>query len=104
MADYVLSPLAEADLDRIYDYTYDQWGVEQFQVYRKALNRALEKICQDPSLPGSQSRDDLSPGCRVFRVERHYLVYRIQGQLIEVGRVLHERMNFEIQVDSGSFL
>jgi plasmid stabilization system protein ParE len=35
----------------------------------------------------------LFPGCRVRPVERHVLYYRILGDVIEVVRILHERVD-----------
>ena len=103
MVGYLLSPLAEADLEDIFDYTLSTWGVDQLLRYRDQLNAALEKIVADPNPVGSRPRDDLFSGCRVFRAEHHYLVYRKGTRGIEIGRVLHERMNFEFQTRSDIF-
>ncbi len=103
MARYVLSPLAVADLEGIFEYTLLTWGDEQFSRYRKALVMALESLAADPFSRRSKARDDLMEGCRLFRVEHHYIVYRVAENGIEVGRILHERMNFERQVDEDSF-
>ena len=94
MAGYVLSPQAEQDLRNIYDYTINTWGIELFTAYRNFLNTALDAIVTDPFLVGSKELDDLSVGCRLYRVEHHYIAYRHKGKLIEVGCVLHERMHF----------
>ena len=103
MAAYLLSPLAADDLEGIFEYTLTTWGEDQFERYRRAITSALEAVAADPMLPGSKARDDLLPGCRFFRVEHHYLVYRNGERGIEVGRILHERMNFEIQIAEGGF-
>lgn len=103
MARYVLSPLAVADLEAIFEYTLLTWGEEQFERCRKAITLALESLAKNPSPRGSKARDDLTRGCRFFRVEHHYIVYRIGSDGIEVGRILHESMDFERQVDRDSF-
>jgi len=103
MAKYRLSPLASEDLDGIYDYTFDEWGVDQVHVYRRHIEKALKEIAQDPRRPGSKERGDLLEGCRSYRVEHHYLFYRIRESHVEVGRVLHETMNFEEHVSEGMF-
>lgn len=95
---YLLSPLAAEDLEEIFEYTLLNWGEEQFERYRRAITKALDSVAADPMLPGSKARDDLLPGCRFFRVEHHYIVYRYREGRVEVGRILHERMNFEIQI------
>lgn len=103
MARYVLSPLAVADLEGIFEYTLLTWGEEQFERYRGAITIALESLAKNPSARGSKARDDLMTGCRFFRVEHHYIVYRIGTDGIEVGRILHEQMNFERQVGGDAF-
>lgn len=103
MASFLLSPLAADDLEGIFEYTLARWGEEQFERYRRASTKALEAVAADPMLPGSKARDDLLPGCRFYRVEHHYLVYRSGEHGIEVGRILHERMDFELRVGGGGF-
>jgi toxin ParE1/3/4 len=100
---YVLSPLAVADLEAIFEYTLLTWGEEQFERYRKAMTLALESLAKNPLVRGSKARDDLMKGCRFFRVEHHYIVYRVGTDRIEVGRILHERMNFELRIGRDSF-
>lgn len=100
---YVLSPHAAEDLEAIFEYTLRQWGEEQFQLYWQRISVALDAVAKDPMLPGSKARDDLLPGCRFYRVEHHYIAYRVAGDVVEVGRILHERMNFEIQVSDDDF-
>ena len=103
MARFLLSPLAADDLEAIFEYTLTTWGEEQFERYRRAITKALEAGSADPLLPGSKARDDLLPGCRFFRFEHHDLVYRSGEHGIEVGRILHERMDFELRVAEGGF-
>lgn len=103
MSRYVLSPLAVADLEGIFEYTLLTWGEEQFDQYRQSLSAALESLAVDPFSRKSKARDDLMEGCRFFRVEHHFIVYRIAKGRIEVGRILHERMDFERQVGGDAF-
>lgn len=103
MSRYVLSPLAVADLEAIFEYTLLTWGEEQFERYWKAITLALESLAKNPTPRGSKARDDLMRGCRFFRVEHHYIVYRIGADGIEVGRILHESMDFEREVGGDVF-
>jgi toxin ParE1/3/4 len=98
LAGYGLSDQAVAELVSIYEYTLTTWGVEQFRVYRKYIEHALSRIEADPMLRGSRGRDDILKGCRFYRVEHHYIVYRVGNNRVEVGRILHERMHVEQQV------
>lgn len=103
MAEYILSKSADADLRNIYEYTLENWGVEQFHLYREQIDDALEKISKDPELINSKAREDLAPGCRLYHVQHHYIVYRIGKKCIEIGRILHERMNIGKQVSEDAF-
>lgn len=100
---YLLSPCAAADLEAILEYTLEQWGEEQFEHYLGMMKAALEAVAASPMLPGSKARDDLLSGCRFYRVEHHYLAYRVAGDDVEVGRILQERMNFEMQISGEDF-
>ena len=103
MSNYILSKQADADLEGIYQYTLDKWGIEQFNLYRKQINVALETVAKEPKSIQSKAREDLASGCRFYHVAHHYIVYRIGKKCIEVGRVLHEKMNFEKQVSDTVF-
>lgn len=103
MPGYILSSHAADDLEGIFEYTLLQWGEAQFERYREALALALEAVASHPTLPGSKAREDLSPGCRFYHVEHHYIVYREKNGRVEVGRILHERMNFELHVSAEHF-
>jgi len=37
VAEFRLSPAAQVDLDGIFDYTVQQWGLEQAERYTQAL-------------------------------------------------------------------
>lgn len=67
------------------------------------LDRARDRIAADPFTPGSKSREDLAEGCRTYRVERHYFVYRIKNDTVEIGRILLQAMDFESQVEDRVF-
>lgn len=94
MSSYILSEQADADLESIYKYTLDTWGIEQFKRYRDQLNAAFKFIAKEPKSIQRKAREDLASGCCFYHVGHHYIVYRISKQHIEVGRILHESMNF----------
>ena len=67
MQRYVLSDLADADLQGIYEWTYDHWGEAQLHSYRAAINTAFGyAIANEPFLSKSTLRDDLALGCRAL--------------------------------------
>lgn len=61
--------------------------------YMALLMEALEKIDKDPELPGFRSAEQYYEGGKRYRVERHYIYYRVSTDFIEVVRILPERMD-----------
>lgn len=98
-----LSEPAKDDLLGIFLYTVKTWGEDQVPVYLDLVEAALQEIAEIPLRNGSKPREDLAPGCRVFRAGKHYVVYRIKGDIVEIARILHESMDFERHVENQDF-
>src|ERR1700716_1664550 len=104
MARFRLSALARADLARILATSAERWGVEGRRRYSAMLSAAMRNVAADPAGRMTRARPDLSSGIRSFHVRAHVpeltvrnpghiLYYRVaQPGLIEILRVLHERM------------
>ena len=103
MNGYRLSKLADEDLLSIFRYTLETWGVDQVSIYLHLLEAARDHIAQNPLSPGSKARDDLAPGCRIFRSGKHCFVYRINDGIVEIARILHESMDFVSHVEEQDF-
>ncbi|HTT81054.1 MAG TPA: type II toxin-antitoxin system RelE/ParE family toxin [Stellaceae bacterium] len=107
MPRYRLSRLAEADVVTILASSHRQWGVAGRRRHAALLSAAMRKIAAEPLGPTTRGRDELRPGVRSFHLRQaggadlegqvrrpvHVLYYRtITPDLIEIVRVLHERM------------
>ena len=107
MARYRLSPLAEADLAHILATSRRNWGVAGRRRYLAILAAAIRTVAAEPEGPATREREELRSGIRSFhlryaraedsevKVSRpvHVLYYRVATPgLIEIVRVLHERM------------
>jgi toxin ParE1/3/4 len=107
MARYRLSPLAEDDLAHILATSEDRWGAERRRHYAAIIVAAMRKVAADPNGPATRDRAELSTGVRSFHLRHarsgdpgvnvkrpvHVLFYRaVAPGLIEIVRVLHERM------------
>jgi toxin ParE1/3/4 len=90
MAEYRLTPAAEQDLETIWTYTRHQWGVEQADQYIDTLTAMFAGLAHSPGI--STACDQIRPGCRRRRVERHIIYFRVTIYGIAVVRILHERM------------
>jgi toxin ParE1/3/4 len=95
---YVLSPAAAADLEQIWDYTCQRWGGDQAETYVREIQRAIDRIVDNPLI--GQSCDEVRASYRRHAVGSHTLYYRIaSGDLIDVVRVLHNWMDVDRHLD-----
>ncbi len=107
MARFRLSLLARADLAQILAVSAERWGLEGRRRYAAVLTAAMRKVAAEPDGAATRDRAELSRGVRSFhlrharvgyseaRVGRpvHVLFYRVvRPGLVEIVRVLHERM------------
>ena len=87
-----LTDAAVGDLRSIRNYTLDQWGEEQEKLYLDALWEKLELILTDPGR--WRSREDLFPGCQIASHGKHVILFRIQGRVLQIVRILHGAMDY----------
>lgn len=88
---------AVGDLQSIREYTLTAWGPKQEDAYLDSLWRKFEEILGEPEK--WRRRDDLFPGCRVAAHEKHVLLFRIDGELLQIVRILHGAMDFRRHID-----
>ncbi|MGH7823447.1 MAG: type II toxin-antitoxin system RelE/ParE family toxin [Candidatus Binatia bacterium] len=105
MARYRISAPAQADLENILATSLERWGVDGRSRYASLLAAAFRTIADQPTAPTTRARDELFAGLRSFhvrhsrgdhgvRVPVHVVFYRTAGaEVIEIVRVLHERMD-----------
>ncbi|MGO8753580.1 MAG: type II toxin-antitoxin system RelE/ParE family toxin [Thermoguttaceae bacterium] len=110
MCRYVISPAAERDMQSILEWTHERFGQQGRLRYEALLVRAIVDVADDPERAGSQTRPEIAPAARTYhlwysrdrvqpasdrvRRPRHFLLYRIRDdRRVEIGRVLHERMD-----------
>ena len=86
-----LSRKAMQDFIDILQYTGEQWGPLQLEVYRDKLNEALLVIGRTPHI--GRTRNDMPSLYRAYLVGSHVVIYRNEDQDIGVVRILHQRMS-----------
>lgn len=91
MTRFVLSPRAQADIDKIWDYTAERWDSEQADRYVHSLREAVETVAADPRR--GRSLEGVRKGYFKFAAASHFLVYRVASSHVEIVRVLHQRMD-----------
>jgi toxin ParE1/3/4 len=102
-----LSRAAKADLVQILITSEDRWGTAARRRYQTVIAAAMRRVADDPEGLATRVREDLAAGIRSFHLRHarianhgsrvrqpaHVLYYRrVAPDLIEIVRVLHERM------------
>lgn len=116
MARYRLSGPAKADVVKILAWTERQFGEAARVRYATLITAALHDVSSQPDRVGSIRRPELGEGVRswhlslsrerartvtgIVRRPRHFLIYRIEGDLVAVGRVLHDAMELVQHIGS----
>ncbi|GAA4332919.1 type II toxin-antitoxin system RelE/ParE family toxin [Pigmentiphaga soli] len=114
---YRLSAAAQADLIGIFAWTHRHFGASARRRYEALVIAALRDVAADPDRPGSMQRPELGDGIRSWHLRssrrrartgsgmvgqaRHFLLYRVEDDVIVVGRVLHDAMELERYIASG---
>jgi toxin ParE1/3/4 len=109
MARYVLAPAAMSDIISILEWTQQRFGMQGRFRYEALLKQAMKDIAVEPLRIGSHVCAGISIAARIYHIggsrnrvsaigkvrsPRHILLYRIREDgIIEIGRVLHERMD-----------
>lgn len=82
---------ATADIEAIWDYTYDRWGLEKAVTYDAALEVRIRGLLTGHT--ASRAADDVAPGLRRAVAEGHVVFFREDETRVTVVRVLHQRMD-----------
>ena len=110
MALHIISPAAELDIDSILAWTEERFGEQGRLRYEALLIRAILDVADDPQRLGSCSRPEIAAAARTYHLSnsrdcvdsaigrgrhpRHLLLYRsLEDGRLEIGRILHERMD-----------
>ena len=103
-----LADQAAQDVEDILDWTLEQFGPLQLEIYTDVINNALEALNAGPQLIDVRKRPELGDDVATLHVARHgckgrhQLVLRVDETacLIEILRVLHDSMDLARHLDS----
>lgn len=87
---YRLSPLAEADLEDIWLYTFRQWSQEQADEYYGSIVLAIAGLASGRNVG---QRTDVREGYWKYKVGKHVIYFRSSDSYLDVIRILHGRMD-----------
>jgi toxin ParE1/3/4 len=91
MAEYRLTPAAERDVEAIWKYTAQQWGVMQADRCIDFLTAAFDVLSQSPKT--APACDHIRSGFRRQSVERHMIYFRTTPYGIVPVPALHDSMD-----------
>ncbi|MDQ3441052.1 MAG: type II toxin-antitoxin system RelE/ParE family toxin [Planctomycetota bacterium] len=87
MKPYVLSPLAEQDLQEIWDYIA-QDSADQADRVILAIRKGVRLAAEMPGI--GHHREDLpDPSLRVWTVYSYLIIYKPETEPLEVVRIIH---------------
>lgn len=84
---YELSQEADYDLENIFDYTADRFGVDQAVLYVSGFEDVFNHLSNNPK--SGRLRNDIRKGLRSFVKESHVIFFRVLEDKIRIVRVLH---------------
>ena len=108
MARFRVSKLAQSDLARILAASESRWGPEGRRRYAALIEAAMRQVADEPEGAATRERNVLQSGTRSLHLRHvradsseakvknpvHILYYRsVRPELVEIIRVLHERMD-----------
>ncbi|MGF1670087.1 MAG: type II toxin-antitoxin system RelE/ParE family toxin [Balneolaceae bacterium] len=97
MGEYRLTNKAVEDLNRIWDYTFDKWSEDQADKYYNMLLDYCQDIADKPAL--GKNYEGIRTDLFGLKANRHIIFYRkIKTGLIEITRILHERMDLKNRI------
>jgi len=97
MLELIISPKAVIDLEQIYEFTLQTWGIDQADKYQDELFTAMLLISKNPRI-GSQYYFK-EGNYRKMNINRHILFYKQTKKECLVVRILHERMDLKTKLD-----
>ncbi len=97
MSQFRLLPEAEKDLESIWHYTLQNWGLDQAESYLDGLVDIFELLSKNPLM--SRERLEFSPSVRIHHHAHHLVVFIISEVGIDIVRVLHDSMDVDSHLE-----
>lgn len=94
-----LSNAALTDFEAIWDYTAQHWGAAHADSYTEELERTFRTLQAMPGI--ARERPEFHPAVRIHPVARHLIVYRVEGDCLDIIRILGGRQDWRALLDPG---
>lgn len=90
---YIISKKAVSDLEEIWFYTVERWSIEQADRYHSLIFDEINFICRN--IDAGKSMNHIRKGYRASKVKSHLIFHRVVNDVVEIIRILHERMDID---------
>lgn len=90
---YKISKKANQDIDSIWIYTFETWSQAQADRYYDLIIDEIKFISEN--FESGRDYDNIRKGYRCTKVKSHLIFYRSKNEIIEIIRILHEKMDIE---------
>lgn len=115
MANYRLTHVAQADISGILTWSHESFGEAAEARYAALIAAAVRDVAERSDDVGFTSHPELGDGVLTWhlaqsrgrsrggdvRRPRHFLVCLPDGEILVIGRVLHEAMDLQLHVSAG---
>ena len=88
---YSIRALARADLEEIWVFTFEEWGLEQADKYLNLLFSRFEWLSKNPYT--GKDRDDIKNGYYCFPEGMHLVFYTMTEYGIDIIGIPHQNMD-----------
>ncbi|MEI4263178.1 type II toxin-antitoxin system RelE/ParE family toxin [Roseovarius sp. D0-M9] len=96
---WVIRPAAESDMSNIWNHGAANWGADQADRYADGLFAIFGLLAEFPEI--ARERAELSPPVRIHPSGVHLVIYRLDGQWVEIIRILHAHQNLTAYLLDG---
>lgn len=96
---WTIRPAAEADLAEIWLHGVANWGIGHAERYTDGLFALFDLLAAYPEM--AREREEFSPPVRIHPRGSHLVIYGMEGQGVEIIRILHAHQNLMACLNDG---
>ena len=96
-AKYLISETAIKDLEGIWEYTFFNWSKEQADRYHNLIMNEIEFIAENIS--SWKPMNHIKDGYLVSYVKSHMIFFKRKEGIVEIIRILHQKMDVESNLE-----
>jgi len=100
-----LSDQVQNDIKEVLVRTREQFGDRKYEQYRELIRLVLREIASDPNNIRVKKRPEIHESARTCHLARagkrarHFFLFRVlEGQAVEVGRLLYDGMDISLHL------